>query len=104
VSHGPGTAIASLQAGVPVLILPKQLENFLFARSLERMGVGALVNPDQKPPDIHGALAAVLSSGKHTAAARAFAERHRGTSVDTIAKQVVARIEALAGLHCKEKT
>ncbi len=104
VSHGPGTAIASLQAGVPVLILPKQLENFLFARSLERMGVGALVNPDQKPPDIRGALAMVLSSEKHAAAAKAFAERHRGTSVDTIAGQVVARIEALAGLHRKGKT
>lgn len=104
VSHGPGTAIASLQAGVPVLILPKQLENFLFARSLERMGVGALVNPDQKPPDIRGALAAVLSSEKHAAAAKAFAESHRGTTVDTIVGQVVARIEALAGLHRKEKT
>jgi UDP:flavonoid glycosyltransferase YjiC (YdhE family) len=104
VSHGPGTAIAALQAGVPVLILPKQLENFLFARALERMGVGALVNPDQKPPDIHGALATVLASEKHAAAARAFAASHRGTSVDTIAGQVVARIEALAGLHRKEKT
>jgi UDP:flavonoid glycosyltransferase YjiC (YdhE family) len=104
VSHGPGTAIASLQAGVPVLILPKQLENFLFARALERMGVGTLVHPDQKPPDIRGALAAVLSSGQHAAAAKAFAERHRVTPVDTIAGQVVARIEALAGLHRKENT
>lgn len=104
VSHGPGTAIASLQAGVPVLILPKQLENFLFARALERMGVGALVNPDQKPPDIRGALDAVLSGGKHAAAAKAFAGKHRGTTVDTIAAQVVARIEALAGLHRKENT
>ena len=104
VSHGPGTAIASLQAGVPVLILPKQLENFLFARSLERMGVGTLVHPDQKPPDILGALAAVLNGGKHAAAAKAFAERHRSTPVDTIVGQVVARIEALAGLQRKEHT
>lgn len=104
VSHGPGTAIAALQAGVPVLILPKQLENFLFARSLERMGVGALVNPDQKSPDIFGALAAVLSSEKHAAAAKSFAASHRGTTVDTIAGQVVARIEALAGLRRKGKT
>jgi len=104
VSHGPGTAIASLQAGVPVLILPKHLENFLFARSLERLGVGALVHPDQKAPDIRGALFTVLSSEKHATAAKTFAESHRHTTVDTITVQVVARIEALAGLHRKEKT
>jgi len=104
VSHGPGTAIASLQSGVPVLILPKQLENFLFARSLERLGVGTLVHPDQNPPDIRGALMAALYGGNHALAAKAFSESHRGTPVDTIVVQVVARIEALAGLRRKGKT
>ena len=104
VSHGPGTAIASLQAGVPVLILPKQLENFLFARALERMGVGMMVDPGLNPPDIRSALAAMLSGTEHATAAKALAESHRLKPAATIVGQVVARIEALAGLRRKEKT
>jgi UDP:flavonoid glycosyltransferase YjiC (YdhE family) len=99
VSHGLGTAIAALQAGVPLLMLPKQLENFLFALALQRMGVAALVNPEQPQPDIRAQLSEVLQSGRHAAAAKAFAARWRGEPVDTMAAQVVARIEALAALR-----
>jgi len=99
VSHGPGTAFAALQAGVPLLMLPKQLENYLFALALQRMGVACLVNPEQPQPDIGAQLSEVLQSERYSVAAQAFAVRWRGELVDTMVKQVVGRIEALAALH-----
>ncbi len=94
VTHGPGAAFAALQAGVPVLMLPKQLENFLFARALRRIGVGALIDPEQDNPDFAGALAEMLSNSRYSAGARAFAERYRGNAVDAMAERAIARIEA----------
>jgi len=99
VANGPGTALAALQAGVPVLMLPTQLENFLFALALQRKGVGAVIHPDQASPDFAGALADLLAGDKYAAGARAFAERYPDTTVGTIAEQVVARIEALTAGH-----
>jgi UDP:flavonoid glycosyltransferase YjiC (YdhE family) len=96
VSHGPGTAFAALQAGVPLLMLPKQLENYLFARALQRMGVAVLVNPEHPQPGIGAHLAEVLHTGRQAAAARDLAARWRGSLVDTMADQAVACIEALA--------
>jgi UDP:flavonoid glycosyltransferase YjiC (YdhE family) len=96
VTHGPSTALAALQCGVPVLMLPKQLENFLFAQALQRLGVGQMINAEQADPDIKGALAEMLANPAYGLGARGIAERYRGAAVDTIAERVVARIEALA--------
>jgi UDP:flavonoid glycosyltransferase YjiC (YdhE family) len=96
VTHGPGTALAALEASVPVLMLPKQLENFLFALALQRIGVGHLVNPEQANPDIKAAFAEMLANPGYSISARAFADLHRGAAIGTIAGLVVARIEALA--------
>ena len=94
VTHGPGAALAALQAGVPVLMLPKQLENFLFAMALQRIGVGALIHPEQDHPDFAGVLAEMLSDSRYSVGARAFASRHRDDVADAIAEQVIACIEA----------
>lgn len=96
VTHGPGTALAALQCGVPVLMLPKQLENFLFAQALQRIGVGQMINAEQADPDIKGVLAEMLANPDYSLGARGFADHHRGAAVDTIVERVVARIEALA--------
>lgn len=97
VSHGMGATLAALQAGVPVLMLPKQLENFLFAQALQRMDVGCLVNPEQENPDIEAVLTDMLTTEKYALGAREFAERQHAAAVGTIVRQVVTRIEALAG-------
>lgn len=94
VTHGPGAAFAALQAGVPILMLPKQLENFLFAQALQRMGVGALIHPEQDHPDFAGVLEKMLSDGGYSAAARAFAGRYPDHAVGATAEQIIACIEA----------
>ncbi len=94
VAHGPGTAFAALRAGVPVLMLPTQLENFLLAQALQRMGMGTLIHPDQDHPDFKGVLAEMLASDKYAVSARAFAAHYPDAVIDAIVEQVIARIEA----------
>lgn len=95
-THGMGTTLAALHAGVPLLMLPKQLENYLYAAALQRVGAGIVVHPEEDAPDIAAALARVLGDGDYARNARAIAERYRVPSVATIEQQAVARIEAQA--------
>jgi UDP:flavonoid glycosyltransferase YjiC (YdhE family) len=97
VCHGTmGTVIEVLRRGKPLLLLPMDLEKFLLARIVEKMGAGRLVHPESPDPDIAGALARALEDAALAGAARAFAERHREPSVDTIVQRAAERFESLA--------
>ena len=97
IGHGStGGVISVLRAGKPMLLLPSQLEQFLLASILEKLGVARLVHPDAQPPDIAGTLGLALGEPGLARAAREFALRHREPAVDTIAERTAGRIEALA--------
>jgi UDP:flavonoid glycosyltransferase YjiC (YdhE family) len=91
---GLGTVSAALRGGKPLLLLPSQLEQFLLARNVEKLGVGLAVHPETKTPDIAGSLARLLADPLFAQQARALAQRCSVPSVATIVDQVVARIEA----------
>ncbi|MGE0557463.1 MAG: glycosyltransferase [Burkholderiales bacterium] len=101
VTHGPGTTLAALRLGVPVLVLPRQLENFLFASALQRIGVCGLLRPDGNPEDIRNLLADMLENAAYRDRARGFADRYSKPSVDTIIDQVIAQVESLAATQEK---
>jgi UDP:flavonoid glycosyltransferase YjiC (YdhE family) len=92
---GTGASISALRAGKPMLLLPAQLEQFLLAFALEKLGVARLVHPDRRP-DIAGVLGQALSDPALARAAREFSLRHAEPAVDTIAERAADRIEALA--------
>ncbi len=95
--HGNvGTVMGILRGGKPMLLLPAQLEHFLLASTLEKMGIAGVIHPEAPQPDIAGALGRVMREASLSAAARAFALRHREPSVDTIIDRAATRIEALA--------
>ena len=102
VTHGPGTTLAALRQGVPVLVLPKQLENYLFALALQRIGVCGLLHPDRHLPDIQALLDDMLGNEAYRTRARAFADRYSSPPVDTIIEQVIGRIESLAAAPQEE--
>ena len=91
-----GTVIEVMRRGKPLLLLPMDLEKFLLARNVEKLGAGELVHPDAPVPDVAGALKRMLESTRFAEAARAFAARHRDPPVDTIVQRAVERIESLA--------
>jgi len=96
ITHGMGTTLAAVGAGVPLLMLPKHLENHLFALALQQAGVGKAVHPDEASPDIDAALGSLFRDDGYARSAQALAERYREPSVGTIAALTVARMEALA--------
>jgi UDP:flavonoid glycosyltransferase YjiC (YdhE family) len=78
------------------VLAPAQLEQFLLANAIEKLGLARVVHPDAQAADIGGALAAGLREPAIARAAREFALRHREPAVDTIADRAAGRIEALA--------
>lgn len=96
VAHGPGTAFAALRAGVPVMMLPTQLENFLLARALQRMGIGTLIQPEQDHADFTGVLAEMLGNRQYADRARVFAANYPQAAIDEMVEQLIVRIEALS--------
>jgi len=92
VCHGGEATLAqALLAGVPTLMLPMRLEQFLLARRVEGWGGG--INGARVLGDWAPALHALLDDGRWRAAAQAFAGRHAGTTVPERVARVVRRLE-----------
>lgn len=91
---GLGTVNAILRAGKPLLLLPAQLEQFLLARNVQKLGVGITVHPETAQPDIAGALARIAAEPVFAHNARALAQRCSVPSAPAVVEHVVARIEA----------
>jgi UDP:flavonoid glycosyltransferase YjiC (YdhE family) len=97
VSHaGPGFAARALVAGVPLALLPLQLEQFLIAQRIEKSGAGALSSPEQPAPDFRAWFESLLGSEALREGARRHAEAHRGHSFALAARRAAERIAALA--------
>jgi UDP:flavonoid glycosyltransferase YjiC (YdhE family) len=94
VSHaGEATLAQSLLAGVPLLMLPSQAEQFMLARRVARSGAGynaALLTPAS---DWRRALRRVLDDERHRQAAAAFATRHQGFSQQRMTAELAALLE-----------
>lgn len=90
---GLGTVNAVLRTGKPLLLLPGQLEQFLLARNVEKLGVGVVVHPETAAPDIAGALARMTTDPGFVERARVLARRYAAAAPVTVVEQAVARIE-----------
>jgi UDP:flavonoid glycosyltransferase YjiC (YdhE family) len=97
VSHaGPGFAARALVAGVPLALLPLQLEQFLIAQRIEKSGAGALSSPEAPAPDFRAWFASLLASETLREGARRHAQAHRGHSFALAARNAAERIVSLA--------
>jgi len=93
---GSTTAAALLQAGVPQLLLPMHLEQFLVGTRVAELGAGLVINPEEKQPDIAGSLGSLLGDSQYADRAAAFAARYRELSPDKIVANAVARLLSAA--------
>lgn len=89
---GTGATHQALQAGVPAVLLPLQLEQLLQARRVVAIGAGVLLWPEEVAQGLPPAIAAVTGSPGFRQAARTLAARHPGDALPAI----VARCEVLA--------
>jgi UDP:flavonoid glycosyltransferase YjiC (YdhE family) len=96
ICHAGGTSTMLLHAGCPLLLLPTQLEQYLEGARISELGAGLVVNPEEKQPDIAGALTRLLADAQFAQHAKEFAARYRAWSPDKILSNTVARLIAAA--------
>jgi len=93
---GHAMTAGMLMAGVPLLLLPGQLEQFLLAARVEAMGAGVAVNPESPPPDFVEVIRRMLDAPGYREMACLFAKKYAGFSQDEQQENIVARIEEIA--------
>lgn len=97
VTHGGEATLAqSMLAGVPVLMLPMQLEQFLTARRIAASGMGVNAAMLPKPHDWRAVVRHMLATPGYAASAQAFAQRMQGYKVEDMAARVAAALEGMA--------
>lgn len=89
---GPGLAARALVAGVPMALLPMQLEQFLVGQRLADAGVATMLAPDAELPDLARWLEKALADGALADAAAAHAAKHAGHRFDDAAQKTARRI------------
>ncbi|HEX7403518.1 MAG TPA: nucleotide disphospho-sugar-binding domain-containing protein, partial [Usitatibacter sp.] len=97
VAHaGPGLAARALAAGVPMALLPLQLEQFLIARRIVAGGSAATVSPEEAAPDFGEWFVSLLGRADLREAAERHAAAHRGHSFAAATQRAAERIAAVA--------
>ncbi|MBI3902685.1 MAG: hypothetical protein HY306_07045 [Nitrosomonadales bacterium] len=92
---GHGTVSAVLLAGIPLLLLPGQLEQFLLALNVQNMGAGLLVNSEVPNCDYAAPLGRLLSEPGFGQRAREFAAKYAHESQQDRIARIADRCEEL---------
>jgi UDP:flavonoid glycosyltransferase YjiC (YdhE family) len=82
-------------AGVPMALLPLQLEDYLRALRVTGAGAGVVATPEDSPADLQAWLAAAMARGELRDAAREGARRHHGFSHAEACLRAARRIAAI---------
>ena len=78
---GEGTIAPALLAGVPVLLMPSQTEQFLISRRVAATGAGVNAAQLRRPTNYAAIVASMLGASTYRDAAQAFAARHADFTV-----------------------
>ena len=93
---GHGTSACMLAAGVPLLMFPNHLEQYLLAKSVQEFGAGLLVNLETPAPDLLPLLQRMLDTPDFKVKANHFADSHKNFTQDALVTSIAARIEEIA--------
>ncbi|MGZ5596116.1 MAG: glycosyltransferase [Usitatibacter sp.] len=97
VTHaGPGMVARALACGVPMALLPLQLEQFLVARRVAEGGSGVVSSPEEAAPDFREWFASLLANRSLRDAAANRALAHRAHSFAEATRLVARRIDTVA--------
>lgn len=92
---GHATVARALVEGIPVVMLPTQVEQFLLSARLARFGLGTMVNHQDKQPDYAGAIQRALNEKSIKQKAKEFAARYANFDQEKQIRAIVSRIEEL---------
>jgi UDP:flavonoid glycosyltransferase YjiC (YdhE family) len=95
---GAGMIASSLLAGVPMLLVPENAEQYLGAMQVAKLGAGILIDVRQEDGDVAPALARLLQHPSYRSAARALAAKYCAFDPDAAADLAASMIlECLPG-------
>jgi len=92
---GHQSLLQFLTAGVPLLLFPVTLENFIPCEAVHLMGMGIMVDRD-KPEEFAPKLDSLLKSGTYTAAAKRFAARYAQVTPERQGELFIRHVQKLA--------
>jgi len=94
IAYGSGTAATALLAGVPLLLVPQLIEQFIVGRRVEELGAGLYMREERTQHDFAGAIATLRSEASYRQSAGSFAKKYAGFRSDLAASRVAAIVEA----------
>ena len=92
---GNGTTCATLLGGKPLLLLPMQLEQFLFAMNVVNYGAGLLVNPESRNHDYTDLIKQLLRNPSFSERARSFALKYKDFNQKAQLESIANRSEEI---------
>jgi len=91
---GAGTVNACLLAGVPMLLVPQNVEQYLMSRCVEIIGAGITAKQARSETQFSELLEQTLQTPAYRQQAKEFAHRHVGFNPEQTLNQAVRMIEA----------
>lgn len=91
---GSGIVSASFLAGVPMLLIPRNVEQYLVAKRVEELGAGWLMEQSRSEKDFSPALASLFGDDKYASNARTMARRYEGHSAAASLELLVEYLES----------
>ncbi len=90
---GTGTVSQCLLAGLPLLLVPQNVEQYLMALRVEELGAGLAVRHKRQEENFKGLLEDLLQIPSYRQAAGAFAKRYAGFNPEHVVDLAVQLIE-----------
>lgn len=104
---GAGMMASTLLAGVPLLIVPRSVEQYLGALRVETLGAGLVIRQQRKASDFMDAVEKLCTNEKYLIAAKAFAQRYAwfdgGKAVEKVVELIGAAIAGENRLSASRK-
>lgn len=95
---GNGTTCATLLGGRPLLLLPTQLEQYLFSLNIVNYGAGLVANPEIQNIDYGDLVKQLLTKPSFTERAQAFAKKYEDFDQPKQLDSIVNRCEEIIEL------
>ena len=95
ITNGAGTIPTCLLAGVPVLVLPHFVEQYLAGVRVQALGAGLVATGPQTMMSCAALLAQLLANPGFRETARAFAQRYAGHDREATGRRIFAALEAM---------
>ena len=89
---GTGTLSEALLKGVPQLMIPATMEQYLGARRVEEMGAGIMIDARHNPTDMREALSRLMGEPSYKQQAKTFAQRHAAFCTEQAAAKAADQI------------